>query len=171
MRTSTVPAARERTPLARAGPTVHYGSLSIPLAAKSVVDSALAYLRRDAVERSIIARLEHSPVKHRIVIDHRNDDSYQPDTGTIRWDPTSALRTTHGGRQSPALGLGHELDHAIAGDAAFDVLANIADPRFDNLEERRVILGSERHAAQTLHESVRNDHSGSCYRVDTPTER
>jgi len=150
---------------------VHYGSLAIPLAAKELVDGAFAYLSRDPVERDLIRRVEQSSVPHRIVVNHRGDDSYQADTRTIRWDPTSALRTTRGGHQSPALGLGHELDHAAFGGAAFDVLAAIPDRRFDNLEERRVILGSERHAAHTLHESVRTDHRGRIYRVDSPVAR
>jgi hypothetical protein len=150
---------------------VHYGSLGIPLAAKELVDRAFAYLSRDAVERSLIRRVEHSSVRHRIVINHRGDDSYKPDTRTIRWDPTCALRTTHGGRQSPALGLGHELDHAAIGDDAFDALVSIPDRRFDNVEELRVILGSERHAARTLHESARADHGGRDYRVASPTDR
>jgi hypothetical protein len=150
---------------------VHYGSLGFSHAARELVDRAFAYLRRDAVERALIRRVEHSPVPHRIVINHRGDDSYQPGTRTIRWDPTSAMRTTLGGHQSPALGLGHELDHAALGDVAFDVLAAIPDRRFDNVEERRVILGSERHAAHTLHESVRTDHRGRIYRVESPIAR
>ena len=150
---------------------VRYGSLAIPPAAKELVDGAFAYLRRDAVERALIRRVERSPVRHRIVVNHRGDDSYQPSTHTIRWDPASAMRTTHGGYQSPALGLGHELDHAAIADAAFDVLVSIPDRRFDNVEERRVILGSERHAARTLHESVRTDHRGHLYRVDSPIAR
>ena len=152
-------------------PSVHYGSLAVAHSAKQLVDSAFAYLSRDTVERALIERVEHSPVPHRIVINHRGDDSYQADTRTIRWDPTSALRTTRGGHQSPALGLGHELDHAAFGGAVFDMLAAIPDRRFDNLEERRVILGSERHAARTLHESVRTDHSGRIYRVASPVAR
>ena len=149
---------------------VHYGSLAFPHAAKDLIDGAFAYLRRDAVERSIIARIEHGSMPHRIAINHRGDDSYLPGTHTIRWDPTCALRTTHGGRQSPALGLGHELDHAAVGDIAYAVLAGIRDRRFDNAEERRVILGSEKHAAHTLHESVRCDHRGRDYRVASPID-
>ncbi len=171
MKTSALRAAPDIPTLASRAPTVRYGSLTLPRAAKDLVDSAFAYLRRDAVERSLIARVEHGRVRHRIVIDHRGDDSYQPDTHTIRWDPTSAMRTSHGGRQSPALGLAHELDHAAAGDIAYEVLAGIPDRRFDNAEERRVILGSERHAAHTLHESTRSDHMGRVYRVDSPIER
>ena len=152
-------------------PAVHYGSLAIPVSAKALVDDAFAYLSRDPVERAIIRRVEHARVPHRIAIDHRGDDSYRPDTHTIRWDPTSAMRTSRHGRQSPALGLGHELDHAAIGDGAFDVLVSVPDRRFDNVEERRVILGSERHAARTLHESTRDDHRGRLYRVANPVSR
>jgi hypothetical protein len=152
-------------------PAVHYGSLTVPRSAKELVDSAFAYLSRDAVERALIRRVEHSCTPHRIVPNHRGDDSYQPDTHTIRWDPTSALHTTGHGRQSPALGLGHELDHAAMSERAFELLVAVPDRRFDNLEERRVILGSERHAARTLHESTRDDHRGRLYRVTAPTAR
>ena len=152
-------------------PAVHYGSLAVPRSAKGLVDRAFAYLSRDAMERALIRRVENSLVPHRIVTNHHGDDSYQPDTHTIRWDPTSAMRTTGHGHQSPALGLGHELDHAAIGERAFDLLVTIPDRRFDNLEERRVILGSERHAAHTLHESMRDDHRGRLYRVDTPIGR
>ena len=152
-------------------PAVHFGSLAVPRSAKQFVESAFAYLSRDAVERSLIRRVEHSRTPHRIVPNHRGNDSYTPDTHTIHWDPTSAMRTTGHGRQSPALGLGHEIDHAVVSDLAFDLLVAVPDRRFDNLEERRVILGSERHAARTLHESTRDDHRGRLYRVATPIDR
>ena len=152
-------------------PAVQYGSLAVPRSAKAFVDSALAYLSRDPVERALIRHVEQSRTPHRIVMNHRGDDSYRPDTHTIRWDPTSAMRTTGHGRQSPALGLGHELDHAALSEHTFDVLVAVPDRRFDNLEERRVILGSERHAARTLHESMRDDHRGRLYRVATPIDR
>jgi hypothetical protein len=160
-----------RTSTAHAHQTVRYGSLAIPLAAQRQVDEAFAYLARDSVERSLIERLERSPLRHRIAIDHHGDDSYEPSTRTIRWDPTSALLTTSGGRQSPALGLGHELDHAAESERAYDVLQDTYDYHFDSAEERRVITGSERHAARTLHESTRLDHDGVLYRVAGPTLR
>lgn len=160
-----------RTTHLHSGPSVRYGTLKIPLAAQRDVDAAFAYLARDSVERSLIERVERSRVPHRLVIDHRGDDSYQPSTHTIRWDPRSALMTTDGGRQSPALGLGHELDHAAEDARTYDGLQNVSDYAFDSLEERRVITGSERHAAHTLHESVRRDHNGELYRVPEPTLR
>ena len=67
-----------RTTSAHPHATVHYGSLMIPLAAQRQIDEAFAYLAQDSVERALIERLEHSPVRHRIEIDHHGDDSYQP---------------------------------------------------------------------------------------------
>jgi hypothetical protein len=151
--------------------TVRYGSLVIPLAAQRRVDEALGYLMRDCAVRSIVERLERSPVAHRIAIDHRHIDAYQPWNHTIRWDPTSAMRTAHGGRQSPALGLAHELDHAVEADRTYRYLQDVELRGYDNVEERRVITGSERHAARSLHEGTRSDHRGTCYRVKGPTSR
>src|SRR4030081_688305 len=99
--------------------TVHYGSLVIPLAAQRRVDEAFGYLARDASLRSIVERLERSTAQHRIGRTHPHVDSYQSSNHTIRWDPTSALRTSGGGRQSPALGLAHELDHAAEDDGTY----------------------------------------------------
>jgi hypothetical protein len=47
----------------------------------------------------------------------------------------------------------------------------IPDTAYDDREERRVILGSERHAAETLGEAVRHDHGGSTYYVASPIAR
>ena len=159
-----------RPPAARTAP-VRWGSLSFAASARKHVEAAFAYLSQDAVERTLIDRLLHGPVHHRIVIGHHDDDSYDPNTHAIHWDPHSALITTLGGRQSPALGLGHEIDHAVENPALEDRLASALDLRYDNLEERRVVLGSERHAALTLHEGLRYDHSGTCYKVAGPTLR
>ncbi len=62
--------------------------------------------------RSVIARVERAHTAYTLRIVHHDGDAYEDATRTIDWDPHSALRTSRGGRQSPALGLGHELDHA-----------------------------------------------------------
>jgi hypothetical protein len=149
--------------------TVRYGALRVPSAAARAVDAAFAYLRHDRVERSLIDRLERGPVRLRLSINHRDVDTYDPNTHTIRWDPHSALRTTGGGRQAPALGLAHEIDHAVHDGPHCQRLASTADRRYDTREERRVICGSEQHAARTLGEAVRHDHAGTTYRVASPT--
>src|ERR1700719_3249799 len=91
-----------------------HGSLDVPAGAERNYETAKAYLARDPVERKLFNRLEHKKTRHfELTITRRNDDHFDPNTNTIAWDPYSALRTTRGGHQSPALGLGHEVDHAV----------------------------------------------------------
>jgi hypothetical protein len=146
-------------------------SIVLPAAARADYDLAKAYLTRDSAERRLFARLESSTRKFRLSINHRGDDHFDPATSTIAWDPYSALRTTRGGMQSPALGLGHEIAHAIEPPAREAILSNRLRPGYDNAEEARVIRGSERHAARTLGEAARFDHRGNLYRVHTPVSR
>ncbi len=153
--------------------TIQHGTLAVPASAESAYELAKAYLSRDRVERHLFHRLEHErDGRHfRLTTNHRNDDHFDPSDNTIAWDPYSALRTTRGGRQSPALGLGHEIDHAIESAARAERLRDRSDTRYDTADERRVIRGSETHAARTLGEAVRHDHAGSAYHVATPVSR
>jgi len=178
----TVPSALETTmrtseaPLFSTRPQtddsfVHYGSLNVPKSATGVFDLAVKYLQRDSIERTLIDKLENSTTSHRLVIIGDGNDSYNPNTHRISWDPYSALRTTCGGSQSPALGLGHEIDHATCDPITGERLASHYDANYDNLEEKRVITGSEAHAARTLGEDVRHDHIGSVYAVASPIAR
>ena len=148
---------------------VHYGSLAVAATAQRDFERAVAYLTRDPVERALFDRLERGPQQVTLTANREDADYYDPSAHAIHWDPHSALRTGDGGRQSPALGLGHEVDHAVHDGPREWRRAQTFDPRFDNAEERRVITGSERHAARTLGEAVRHDHGGATYRVDAPT--
>lgn len=151
---------------------IHHGSLAVPAFAERDYLAAKAYVSRDSGERRLFARIEHDRTRRfTLRTDCGDDDYFDPNTNTIAWDPHSALRTTRGGRQSPALGLAHEIDHAVEAPRAYDRLSDRIDLRYDTAEERRVIRGSERRAARTLHEGVRCDHSGSCYRVAAPAAR
>lgn len=146
-------------------------SIAISAALRGDYALAKAYLTRDPVERALFARLEGSATRYRLVADRHGNDRYDPSSQTISWDPHSALLTTRGGRQSPALGLAHEVDHAVERPSREDALSARRLPRYDTAEERRVIRGSERHAARTLGEAQRFDHRGSLYRVETPVSR
>ena len=151
---------------------VHHGSLEVPATAEESYEIAKAYLCKDTLERQLFYRLEHAHSRdYTLSINDRNDDHYDPNSNTIAWDPYSALRTTSGGRQSPALGLGHEIDHAVENARTADRLRNTPDSKFDTAEEHRVIMGSEAHAARTLGEGVRRDHGGNTYRVASPIAR
>ncbi len=71
---------------------------------------------------------------------------------------------------SPALALAHELAHADA--PAFHWLRKLIPAgRFGNLEERRVILGPERAAAQSLGEGMRDSRTAYPYSVPHPLSR
>lgn len=151
---------------------VRHGSLLVPRYAERCYESAKNYLCRDRGERALFNRLENANGRHyRLAIDSHNDDHFDPQSDTIAWDPHSALRTTSGGRQSPALGLGHEIDHAVESRSRERRLSERPSVRYDTIEERRVITGSERRAAATLGEAVRRDHAGRCYRVSSPIGR
>jgi hypothetical protein len=152
---------------------MQHGTLVLPRAADRLYEQAKRYLSRDPVEARLFRRLEreNDGRTFHLRINDRNDDSFDPNTNTIAWDPYSALRTTRGGTQSPALGLGHEVDHAVENPGTADRLRNERNARYDDDEERRVIRGSERHAAHTLGESTRFDHAGTCYRVANPISR
>jgi hypothetical protein len=155
------------------GPLARHGTLAVPQSDDALYQQAKSYLSRDPVEAKLFRALEHSPDgrHYELSINNRNDDHFDPNDDEIAWDPYSALRTTNGGKQSPALGLGHEVDHAIEDPRVADRLRNTPDPCYDNAEERRVIMGSERHAARALGESVRYDHGGRTYRVSSPVTR
>jgi hypothetical protein len=151
---------------------VTFGSLRVPADAVAQYREAKQYLSRDPLERRLFHELEHARGRtYTLTTNHRSDDHFDPNDDTIAWDPYSALRTTRGGHQSPALGLGHEVDHAVEDPSAEDRLRNRTDARYDNAEERRVILGSEAHAAHALGESPRHDHAGHAYRVASPVDR
>jgi hypothetical protein len=150
------------------GAFIRHGSLDVPRAAEPDFELAEGYLGRDRVMRDILERAEHAHLRIRLAINSRGNDSYDAAARTVHWDPHSALVTSEGGRQSAALGLGHELDHATAGERVRGRGAGIFDPRYDNAEERRVIRGSEAHAARTLGEAPRHDHSGEAYWVRSP---
>lgn len=151
--------------------TIRHGSLYVPASADRDFLTAANYLGRDPAMRRIIDKAEHARTPLHLKVNGHDDDSYDPRTRTVDWDPHSALATTSGGRQSPALGLGHELDHATISSAVRDAGSAISDPVYDDREELRVILGSERHAARMLGEGIRHDHSGTTYHVGSPIAR
>jgi len=158
-------------PLFLRSAAVRHGSLSVPATAERDFELAADYLSGDSAMRAILREAEHAGHRLHLNVNSRDDDSYDPSTRTVNWDPHSALRLAGGGCQSPALGLGHELDHATVDPRIADAGGDVYDPKYDNREERRVISGSEAHAASTLGENVRHNHGGRAYRVDSPIAR
>ncbi len=125
---------------------------------------ARRYLEQDPDMRRIFRQLDRSKRRYKIRINCNGDDGFDWLTGIIDWDPFSMLMTTGGGMQSPALGFGHEADHAAGSDANFNGFwqrSHQNDPQYGDAEEKRVITGAEASAAGTLGEDSRSDHQGT----------
>ncbi len=132
----------------------------------------LVYLQRagpdgKAVSPTAVELLAKLPKGQTVKINNQHDDSYNPRTGEIAWDPRSALKV--GGTdkyQSPALGFIHEVDHAV------NLLKNPkpTGDGYENTEEKRVITGSETQIAHDLGEPTRTDHGGAVVHVKSATD-
>jgi RHS repeat-associated protein len=121
-------------------------------------NKAINYLRQDTGMAGIINDLEASSTVYNVRFNPWGDDSFDPQTNTISWDPHSGCDvSSEEGTQSAALGLGHEMAHAQHPFFG-NLLALIPAGRYDNWEELRVIGGPERTAAKTLGEPTRPDH-------------
>jgi RHS repeat-associated protein len=132
-------------------------------------DEATAYLKTDKPTAGILSSLESGGRGNVLVqTNSAGRNQFLPWSNTVEWDPTTALVTTSGDTLSPALVLGHELNHA-AGFSSF--LARIPGGPYTNLEEFRVIRFWEVGAATRLGEGVRYDHYGTFLRVPGPLYR
>lgn len=138
---------------------------------KADLDAALKYLQATdskgkAKSPTAVALLAKLPKGTKINIIHDGNDSYDPNTKTINWDPRSGLAVSDGsGNQSAAMGLAHEIDHKVGG------LKNPKDTGddYDNTEEKRVITGSETKIAKELGEPTRTDHRGAAVELSSST--
>ncbi len=159
--------------------------------------ASAAYLSKVPEAAAALDKFQHSDTP--LVLTNDTNDRFEghPDlrTGTLYWDPTSAMLTTDHtwivdsnnnlvlvngrpilnrndvqnqnssleGIQSPALGLMHEIDHAVR--YLDDPQGYLIDAKngvtngYDFAEEQRVIDGSETRVAQALGEPTRTNHS------------
>ncbi|WP_051508980.1 RHS repeat domain-containing protein [Xylanibacter oryzae] len=112
------------------------------------------------------------------------DDNKGPDTenfgyngqNVVRWQSRKGTKFNHGkGKQSAATALEHEFDHAVDKERNGTEHRNrerrvrTDHMQYDNEEEYRVIIGSERKTAIDNGESPRNSHSGQYYPTISPT--
>jgi len=145
---------------------------------------AIRYLNKHQAS-GIIAAVEKRP---EVVIiregnaamgDRRAEYSSNGTTRTITIDFHSALLTTSGGKQSPALLFVHESAHALhdiknPGQWLVDINTPTLTPQdidYDNVEERKTIKGAETRAARRLGEDIRTDHRGTFYHVARSNRR
>lgn len=113
---------------------------------------------------SIVERLEKGPNKTTVTMNEvaKNQMDPQKDgSAVVHWDPKHMHIASNDAKRSPATRLAHELDHAdewTHDPQRLLLNANTKDPKFGNLEEKRVITGSERRNVKELGEGQREDH-------------
>jgi RHS repeat-associated protein len=145
---------------------------------------AIKYLNKHQAS-GVIAAVEKRP---EVVIvregtaamgNHRAEYSSDGTNRTLTIDFHSALLTSSGGKQSPALLFVHESAHALHdmknyGQWLVDINTPTLTPQdmnYDNVEERKTIKGAEKRAARRLGEDIRTDHRGTFYNVSRANRR
>jgi RHS repeat-associated protein len=114
-------------------------------------------------------QITSSDTEYVLVMNGDLKDSFNYKTKAILWDPSSGLITESGGRQSPALGLVHEVGHAANYDRNEEKFTS--DRRstivggYSNFEEYDVIKNTEAPTAELWGEAVRNSHGGKAARM------
>ncbi|MCB9321331.1 MAG: hypothetical protein H6570_18780 [Lewinellaceae bacterium] len=140
---------------------------------KNDVRRAFRYLQNSPTGNRLISTLKKS--SHTIRIEETRDLAgveFSPDDLTVIWHPRSALKVKNGGRQTPALGLAHELGHAEkrirnAREEDRDFEHKLHNG-YHNVAEKKIIRGLEYKIARELNEATRTDHEGSEYLATSP---
>jgi hypothetical protein len=105
------------------------------------------------------------------------DSKYSTGTKTVYWNSTLGRRNNNGTVVSPATVLDHEFDHAvrhIKDKAGHDQDAATTDKNYTNMEEKRVITGSEQETARANGEIkkgqvTRTGHNGNYVVTESET--
>ena len=108
---------------------------------------------------------------------HRQASHFDPNTGTIYWNPYQLTWTDNDQMLSSTITFIHEGDHALqfyTNREQFDKDADTKVDGWSNLEEKRVITGSETTVARKLGEIgpfdvTRTSHTGSIFPSYGPT--
>lgn len=130
------------------------------------------YLKANKAGRNIMNAVKN----HSVLIELQEDNAstlYQNSNRryTIFWEARKGIILSNRKRQSPAVRLEHEFDHAmddIDNHKNHESRKERLDNQYDNGEERRVITGSEAETARKLGQGIRYDHYGTAYIVKDP---
>ena len=141
---------------------------------KQNFSKTIKYLNKNRIS-GVIAELEkRSEIIYIEEGKSLQDFYYSSSKSKIVYNPYSALETTDGQTQTPALGFLHEASHALQDLENHDQFENDSkekDTDYDNKEEKRVIDEVETPAAKKAGEGIRNNHRGKEFHVDDPTQR
>lgn len=144
---------------------------------KQYFKQAISYLKIHKVD-GLFAKLQASKVTIYIGEQKKRSDGseYLKNQKIILWDPLACIITSNGNVISATTILNHEADHAlqeINNPSQKNKDYNTIDEQYANLEEKRVITGSEQRTAKALgeinnDEVTRSDHKGFPYNSNSP---
>ena len=132
------------------------------------------YLKAYGVGKNVIKAVNDPSVMVELVRDEQETGyyfNYKDRNPAVFWESRKGIILSNGKRQSPAVRLEHEFDHALDDIYDHKKHEDRRDPQnaqYDNEEERRVIEGSEAETARKLRQGVRFDHWGKTYPVKDP---
>lgn len=129
------------------------------------------YLKANNIGTNVRNAVENADILigvHEMNITQYINESQMP---IVLWESRKGIILSNGKRQSPAVRLEHEFDHAIddwKSAKNHRERRMTYDEQYVNKEERRVIEGSETRTARKLHQGIRKDHIGYTYPVKDP---
>ena len=132
------------------------------------------YLKANGVGKNVIKAVKDPSVIVELVRDEQETGyyfNYKDRNPAVFWESRKGIILSNGKRQSPAVRLEHEFDHAlddIHDHKKHEDRRDTQNAQYDNEEERRVIEGSEAETARKLRQGVRFDHWGKTYPVKDP---
>jgi RHS repeat-associated protein len=141
---------------------------------------AIRYLNRHGVATpigTVHSRSEVVTVQPAADRTNAGQTNFDPKTNTITWADKGGLEvdnyeTGESGTMSPALALGHEFEHAVnklLAPKSFKLDTKTRDSQYHLHEERNVIEGWEKPAAEKLGEGTRDNHSGKPIKFECST--
>ena len=143
---------------------------------KSDFKQAVSYMKQNGISGMLIQLMTSPNVYFLSEGIESNSNEFNPNTKTITWNSRLGIITDNLYEMSPVEALNHEIDHAWGYETnpvQQKMLGKIEDSNYGNLEEKRVIMGSEQETAQKLGklkpgEVTRNNHNGSAYETTSP---
>jgi len=126
---------------------------------------AMMHESKNPEMNALVERLEKGPYKTNVTTNEVSNNEMEPQmngNAEVHWDPKHMHVASNDAKRSPATRLAHELDHAdewTHNPQRLITNANTPDDKFSNLEEKRVITGSERRNVKAIGEGQREDHS------------
>jgi RHS repeat-associated protein len=137
--------------------------------------AGLTYLSGSETASKMWSSLDKSKETYTMRLANEGENSsYISSTRTIIWDPTDSLVTKDGSTQSPAIGLAHEMGHAINHDklGTVDYAISRISPPLKISEAEASATDIENKVASELHDVTRKSYHDSVgsTKVDRPSK-